>query len=97
MQIVFPLFIAWYFYRNGYRTGVQLFIFWLGQNLINISVYAADANKMKLKLIGGRHDWFYLLNRLGILQSADIAGYIIFFFAILIIILSILLPLRYDK
>ena len=97
MQIIFPLFIAWYFYKNGYRSGVQLFIFWLGQNLINISVYAADANKLKLKLIGGRHDWLYLLNRLGLLQSADAVGYVFLFLAILVFILSILLPLKYDK
>jgi hypothetical protein len=97
MQILFPLFLAWYFYRNGYRTGVQIFIFWLGQNLINISVYAADANKMKLKLIGGRHDWLYLLNKLGILKSADEVGYVIFALAIFVFIISIILPLRYSK
>lgn len=97
MQIIFPLFIAWYFYRNGYRMGVQLFIFWLGQNLINISVYAADANKMKLKLIGGRHDWLYLLNKLGLRQEADLIGYVFVVLAICIFILAILLPLRYEK
>lgn len=97
MQILFPLFLAWYFYRNGYRTGVQIFIFWLGQNLINISVYAADANKMKLKLIGGRHDWLYLLNKLGILKSANEVGYVIFALAIFVFIISIILPLRYSK
>jgi hypothetical protein len=97
MQIIFPLFLAWYFYRNGYRTGVQIFIFWLGQNLINISVYAADANKMKLKLIGGRHDWLYLLNKLGLLNSADEVGYIFYAIAILVFIISIILPIYYNK
>lgn len=97
MQIIFPLFLAWYFFRNGYRTGVQIFIFWLGQNLINISVYAADANKMKLKLIGGRHDWLYLLNKLGLRQDADAVGYVIFTLAIIVFIISLLLPLRYEK
>jgi len=97
MQIIFPSFIAWYFYRNGYRTGVQLFIFWLGQNLINISVYAADANKLKLHLIGGRHDWLYLLNRLGLLQSADAVGYFFFVLAILVFIAAVLIPLHYEK
>ncbi len=97
MQIIFPLFLAWYFYRNGYRTGVQIFIFWLGQNLINISVYSADANKMKLKLIGGRHDWLYLLNKLGLLNSADEVGYVFYSLAILVFIISIILPIRYIK
>lgn len=97
MQIIFPSFIAWYFFRNGYRTGVQIFIFWLGQTLINISVYAADADKMKLKLIGGRHDWLYLLNKLGILKSADTVGYVIFTLAIIVFIVSIILPFRYER
>jgi hypothetical protein len=97
MQILFPLFLAWYFYRNGYRTGVQIFIFWLGQNLINISVYAADANKMQLKLIGGRHDWLYLLNKLNLLKSADEVGYVIFTLAILVFAISMILPLKYNK
>ncbi len=97
MQIIFPLFLVWYFFRNGYRTGVQIFIFWLGQNLINISVYAADANKMKLKLIGGRHDWLYLLNKLSLRQDADAVGYVFFTLAIIVFTISLLLPLRYEK
>ena len=97
MQIIFPLFLVWYFYHNRYRTGVQIFIFWLGQNLINISVYAADADKMKLKLIGGRHDWLYLLNKLGLLNSADEVGYFFYAIAILVFIISLILPIHYNK
>jgi len=94
MQIIFPLFLAWYFFRNNYRTGVQIFIFWLAQNLVNISVYAADANKLKLTLLGnGKHDWLYMLGRLGFLESADLVGYIFFTGAIIIFLLSISLPL----
>lgn len=97
MQIIFPLFLAWYFFRNNYRTGVQIFIFWLAQNLVNISVYAADANKLKLSLLGnGKHDWLYILGRFGFLESADFVGYIFFSAAILAFLLSVLLPLLMD-
>jgi hypothetical protein len=97
MQIIFPMFIAWYFFRNSYRIGVQIFIFWTGQNLINISIYASDANKLQLPLLGnGRHDWLYLLGKLDILQSADFVGYIFFLLSILILGFSLLLPLFYD-
>ena len=38
MQIIIPSIIAGFFFRNNYRTGVQVALLWLGQNFINISV-----------------------------------------------------------
>ena len=94
MQIIFPLFLAWYFLRNNYITGVQIFIFWLAQNLVNISVYAADAPIRKLRLLGGgKHDWYAMLTQLGLLDYADIIGVIFFLLAILTFIFSLLIPL----
>jgi hypothetical protein len=46
-------------------------LLWAGQSLINISVYAADATKMQLPLLGGdssTHDWNWLLIYLGQLR-----------------------------
>jgi hypothetical protein len=98
MQIFFPLFIAFYFFRSGYRTGVQIFIFWLGQNLINISVYAADAQLRNLPLLGkGKHDWYYMLKELALLEQTEIFGYLFFLAGILTIILSLILPLFLDE
>jgi len=53
MQIIFPSIILFYFFRNNYRTGMQFSLLWLGQNFINISVYAADAQARRLPLLGG--------------------------------------------
>ena len=67
MQVILPSFIAWYFLRNNYKTGVQFSLLWLGQNLINVSVYAADAQAQMLPLLGGNrvyHDWHYMLGEL---------------------------------
>lgn len=96
MQIILPSIIAWYFYRNHYRTGVQFAFLWLGQNFINISVYAADAQARKLPLLGGNkvyHDWHYMLAELGILQYDQLVGYFFFGIAILIFIITVLMPL----
>lgn len=96
MQIILPSLIAFTFFRNNYRTGVQFGLLWLGQNFINISVYAADAQARKLPLLGGNkvyHDWHYLLSELGILEYDFIVGYTFYAIAILIFILTILLPL----
>ena len=71
MQIALPSLLAWHFLRNHYRTGAQVGLFWLGHNLINISVYAADARLRRLPLLGGDaagHDWFNLLSMTGLLQ-----------------------------
>ncbi|MEJ2636226.1 MAG: hypothetical protein P8184_13170 [Calditrichia bacterium] len=98
MQIVFPLFIAFFFLSKGYRTGVQFFIFWLGQNLINISVYAADAPVRRLHLLGGgKHDWYYMLSRLGILDHAELVGYIFFSAAIAVFIIGVIFPLFMEN
>ena len=96
MQVILPSLIAWYFIRNNYKTGVQVSFLWLGQNLINVSVYAADAQARMLPLLGGNrvyHDWHYILGELGILQYDAEVGYFIFALAILIFTISLLLPL----
>ena len=96
MQIILPSIIAWYFFSNNYRTGIQFSLLWLGQNFINISVYAADARAQKLPLLGGNkvyHDWHYLLNTLGLLTFDTEIGYLFFGAAVLIFIVALLMPL----
>lgn len=96
MQIILPSIIAGYFFRNNYRTGVQFGLLWLGQNFINISVYAADAQARKLPLLGGNkvyHDWHYLLGEVGILEYDYLVGYIFFGISIAIFLVAVLMPL----
>ena len=96
MQIILPSIIALFFFRNNYRTGVQFSSLWLGQNFINISVYAADAQARKLPLLGGDkvyHDWHYMLDEIGILQYDYLVGYFFFGISILIFIITIFMPL----
>lgn len=96
MQLIIPSIIAGFFFRNNYRTGVQFALLWLGQNFINISVYAADARAQQLPLLGGNkvyHDWNYMLVAIGILEYDQVVGYILFGFAVLIFLVTILMPL----
>jgi hypothetical protein len=94
MQILFPAFLAFYFFRSAYVTGVQVFIFWLGQNLLNISVYAADAQVRKLHLLGnGKHDWYFMLQELGILEHCEQVGLFFFTLALVIFAFTLSLPL----
>ncbi|NWF89794.1 MAG: hypothetical protein HXY50_10085 [Ignavibacteriaceae bacterium] len=96
MQIILPSIIVWHFWRNSYRAGAQIGMLWLGQNFINISVYSADAQAQALPLLGGNsvyHDWTYLLSETHLLQYDAEVGYFFFGIAIIIFIISILLPL----
>ena len=96
MQIILPSIIVWYFFRNRYRTGVQFSLLWLGQNLINISVYAADARAQRLPLLGGHnvyHDWHYMLGQLNILNYDTEVGYFFVGLAIIIFTTSLLMPI----
>ena len=96
MQIILPSIIAVFFFRNNYRTGVQFGLLWLGQNFINISVYAADARAQKLPLLGGNkvyHDWHYLLGEIGLLQYDHIVGYTFLGVAAIIFAVAVLMPL----
>jgi hypothetical protein len=96
MQIILPSIIAVYFLRNNYRTGTQFGLLWLGQNFVNISVYAADAQARKLPLLGGEkvyHDWHYLLGEVGILEYDYIVGYTFLGISVVIFIIAILMPL----
>jgi len=96
-QILIPVMFFVYYLKNKKIFISQIFLVWLGENFLNISVYAADARTQKLPLLGGKkvyHDWNYILNELGILDYDFIVGDIFYFIAILIFIIALLLPLH---
>lgn len=90
MQLLVPLLFAFYFLFKEKYVSSSLVFLWLGQSLVDVSVYASDGLKMQLPLLGGSggiHDWNYLLGRLGILHNADKVG---LFFQLLGIVVMLL-------
>lgn len=75
-QIAFPLAAAWHFHRGGQATGVAAAVVWLGENLLNIARYMADARAQQLPLVGGGdHDWTEIFSRWHVLPlDGRIAG-----------------------
>lgn len=62
-QLLVPAVCLVHLMRRGANLGWQLCLFWIGENLLNISIYAGDAIKQELPLVGGGvHDWTYLLS-----------------------------------
>ena len=76
-QVIVPATFSGYFFYNKKYFSSAIVLFWLGESLLNVSVYAADSVAMQLPLLGGDnsiHDWNYLLDRLDLLrQTAGIA------------------------
>jgi hypothetical protein len=77
-QVIAPAVFVAYFYRQKRFYSCALSLFLVGENLMNVSVYAGDAVSMELPLLGGDdsiHDWNWMLDRLGLLDNTrEIAG-----------------------
>jgi hypothetical protein len=102
-QVIFPAMFAGYFVwqRSYYSAAVVLF--WVGQSILNVWVYAADAVVMKLVLISGFtgsegsfHDWNYILSETGLLSSTNIIAGVIRFAGTLVILSAGVLSVYYS-
>lgn len=96
MQIIIPSMFIIYYWIKKIRFGTQVFLLWLGENLMNISVYVADARAKQLPLLGGNkvyHDWNYLLGVTGLLEYDDLLGTIVYGAGVLAFVVSFFVPL----
>jgi hypothetical protein len=85
MQLLMPALFVWYFRRHGDRHAATVALWWVAQNLWNISVYIKDARAEELPLVGGgEHDWAYLLDRLGLLEQDQLIGGAVYFAGLLL-------------
>jgi hypothetical protein len=94
LQIAIPLLLAFSFLRKGDIFATLIMLWWVGENLINVSAYIADARIQQLELIGGEHDWTYILGKMGILQQDLVIAKIVFFFGVFIMVGTLVLNYR---
>ncbi len=77
-QVIMPALFVGYFWYNGKYYSAALVLFWVGESILNVSVYAGDSIALQLPLLGGQdsmHDWNYLLSSLNLLPAtAKVAG-----------------------
>ena len=78
MQCAVPLGLGAYFwFKRRDAIGLVACLAWVSTNFQDASVYIADAPYEKLELIGGEHDWAYVLDHLGKMeQAASIASFV---------------------
>jgi len=87
VQVFTPiLFLSYFAYQKQFfSSGFTLF--WLGNNLINVSVYIKDARVMLLPVIGGGiHDWNYLLGKVGWLSQDKLIGGGVYFLGVICVL-----------
>lgn len=81
MQLFVPVFVTGYFVFAKKKFDAGFGAYWLGQNMVNISVYIKDARTTLLPLVNdGFHDWNKILSILGMLDQDAIIGNIVGFF-----------------
>ena len=79
MQLLVPLTFLGYFLHRRDRYAASVLLWWVGQNLWNISVYIKDARSMNLPLVGGgEHDWTYLLGETALLPHDQSIGQMVY-------------------
>jgi len=90
-QIVFPL--LWFVIAFRQRSQVYPFaLFWVGENMMDVSLYIRDAPVRMLPLLGGDksgHDWHYLLSEWGAMSSAGTIADIMYYGGIITCVCAI--------
>jgi hypothetical protein len=102
-QLIVPAVFVGYFLRNGKYYSAAIVLFWVGQSLLNVFVYAADAVAMQIVLISGLtgsegsfHDWNYLLTETGLINSTRTVAGSIRFLGTLAIAAAGILSIHYS-
>ena len=79
-QVLIPVVATIAFLKTRQYASAAVTLFWTGQSLADVAVYAADGRAMALPLLaeGLVHDWNWILGRLGLLGSAETIGRLMF-------------------
>ena len=83
-QVLVPIGLAGYFWlsqRDPLGTGLMLA--WAATSLQDASVYIGDAPYQRLPLIGGHHDWSFLLGRWHLIDEAAGIASMVWFIGLL--------------
>ena len=90
-EIVFTLGPAAYCFFRDYKLTFCMFLYFFAFSLIGISRYAGDAQARQLPLLGGDssgHDWYNMLEMIGLLKYDQIVSWGIYSFGILTLLMG---------
>jgi len=92
-QLLVPLVCLVAFLREARFASALVMLWWVGENFVNISIYAADARAQALPLLGGDavgHDWAYLLAEVGLLSHDQIVGGVFYHTGVFLMLAAVL-------
>lgn len=93
MQLLVPIICGITFLRQKDYFAAAVMLWWLGENLWDVSIYVSDARAQALQLIGGEHDWHYLLGELNLLPYDGHIGMAVYGIGITLMISALVLGL----
>jgi hypothetical protein len=74
LQLAVPAVFAISFFWNLQFVDMCVMLLWLGESLVNVSIYAGDAVAHRLPLLSNDpagHDWTYIFSHLNLLGQTD--------------------------
>ncbi len=93
LQILIPIIFFGYFVYHRKFFSASIVLFWVGNNFLDVYVYANDAQVMRLPLLsgltgaeGGFHDWNYILTETNLLDRTYLIAKILRFTGTLILV-----------
>jgi len=102
-QLTVPAVFVGYFVRREEWFSSSIVLFWVGQSMINVYVYAQDAVKMELVLLGGLtgseggfHDWNFLLTETGMIKHTSLVAGAIWILGTLVIASAAVLAVKFS-
>lgn len=103
-QIIVPIVFFGYFIYHKKPFSASIVLFWVGNNFLDVYVYANDAQMMRLPLLsgltgaeGGFHDWNYLLTEMNLIDKTYLIAKIIRFTGTLITVAAAISAFVYAR
>ncbi len=100
VQIAIPVaLVAFFIFRKNYYL-TSLLVMWLGYNLVNVSVYMADATTMLLPLPGWKpfpSDWNYIFGALNIMAWSKQVAFLVNIVGIIVIIIGAIFAIKNSR
>ena len=93
-QVLIPAICTGAFLRQRKYASAAVPLFWTGESMTAVALYASDARDRLLPLLGGDtagHDWGNILTRLGLLHRAGVVGGVIFAMGMTLVLAAVAL------